>query len=71
MRSCKDKGEMIIYIIIIKAAMNDEGTADFKTEFISGRKQAPHIIQSESPERWAPGVRERAGAAGIFGAAVE
>lgn len=48
MRSCKDKGEMIIYIIIIKAAMNDEGTADFKTEFISERKQAPHIIQSES-----------------------
>ena len=50
MRSCKDKGEMIIYIIIIKAAMNDEGTADFKTEFISERKQAPHIIQSE--EEW-------------------
>ena len=47
MRSCKDKGEMIIYIIIIKASMNDEGTADFKTEFISERKQAPHIIQSE------------------------
>ena len=47
MRSCKDKGEMIIYIIIIKAAMNDEGTADFKTEFISGRTHAPHIIQSE------------------------